>query len=108
MLADAASEIEYSANEFVIDNIEIYNNSDLKWLAMLLGMADISNIWCIYCLPCKHEWMEAGHTLTEDQICTIKKNIEIDNSAATGTDRFGVKFKPYWPFIPILNYIVKL
>ena len=67
--------MEYSANQCVIDNIEIYNSGDLKWLAMLLGMADMSNIWCIYCLLRKHKWMEAGHTLTEDQIRTIKKKI---------------------------------
>ena len=108
VLAETASEMEFSANQFVIDNIEIYNNGDLKWLAMLLGMADMSNIWCIYCLLRKHEWMEAGHALTEDQIRTIAKNLELADSAAMGTNRFGVKFKPYWPFIPILNYIVPL
>ena len=96
VLAKAASKVEYSANQFVIDNIEIFNSGDLKWLAMLLGMADMSSIWCIYCLLRKQDWMEAGHALTEDQICTtIKKNLELAASAATGTDIMSVKFKPY-------------
>ena len=33
----------------VIRSFEIFNVGDLKWLAMLLGMEDMSNIWCIYC-----------------------------------------------------------
>ena len=77
-------------------------------VAMLLGMVDTSGIWFIYCLICRQNWIEAGHALTEDQIHTIKKNLELAASAATSTDRMGVKFNPYWPFIPILNYTVPL
>ena len=50
VLSEGEPEMEYSANQFVIDNIEIYNSGDLKWLAMLLGMSDMYGIWCIYCL----------------------------------------------------------
>ena len=31
VLSEGESEMEYSANQFVIDNIEIYNSGDLKW-----------------------------------------------------------------------------
>ena len=77
---------------------------DLKWMAMLLGMDDMSGEWCIYCMLRKKQWLnnEVG------QPRTIKKLVELAKQNLRGPMRMGVKFEPYWPFIPVENYAVPL
>ena len=40
----------------VIENDEIYNTGDLKWMAMLLGMDNMSSEWCIFFFLCRKQW----------------------------------------------------
>ena len=90
----------------VIRRFEIFNVGDLKWLAMLLGMEDMSNIWCIYCFLRKLEWMRRGHDRSE--LRTIQRLIELANdSSLKGAARMGVKFAPLWDFLKIWpNYAI--
>ena len=48
MFVDEESEIDYAPDCHVVNHVEIYNTCDLKWMAMLLGMSDMSNKWCIF------------------------------------------------------------
>ena len=84
--------------------VQIWNTGDLKWMAMLLGMDDMSGEWCIFCLLRQKEWLEGktGEKRTIEKICELaKQNL-------SGAKRRGVKFSPYWDFIPIDNYAVPL
>ena len=81
----------------VIPRLEIFNVGDLKWLAMLLGMEDMSNIWCIYCFLRKLQWMQIRHERSE--LRTMARQIELANDPSLkGAERYGVKFAPLWEF----------
>ena len=86
--------MEYFDKHFVVDHIEIFNGSDLKWLVMLMGMTDMSSIRCVYCILRKKDWMGDGHDLSEDLLRTIVKNLELGEKAATHEK--------------LLNYIIPL
>ena len=92
----------------VIDHVEIYNTGDLKWMAILLGMADMSNEWCIFCMMRKLQWNEIGHA--KGELRTIQKILDIaaDSSLNQAADRHGVRAKPYWDSIPGANYTIPL
>ena len=91
----------------VINHVEIYNTGDLKWMAMLLGMADMSNEWCIFCFMRKMQWSVRGHEKGEKR--TMAKLLALaSDTTKKGAERLGVKFRPYWDFIPIEKYTVPL
>jgi hypothetical protein len=69
----------------------IINTGDLKWMAMLLGMDDMSGEWCIFCMLRQMEWLK--RQVGEEQ--TIKKILELARQNLSGPDRKGVKFEPY-------------
>ena len=73
----------------VIEHVELYNTGDLKWMAMLLGMTDMSNEWCIFCLMRKLQWNKQGHT--KGQLRTIEKILEIygDPAKKEAAERLG-------------------
>jgi len=96
-----------NASRKVIEHVEIYNTGDLKWMAMLLGMSDMSNEWCIFCMMRKMQWNLRGHD--KGDLRTIEKIIELANdSTKKNVERLGVKTKPYWDFIPVENYTIPL
>ena len=84
----------------MIPSFEIFNVGNLKWLAMLLGMEDMSNIWCIYCLLRKLEWMRIGHEKSLLRTMEMLKKLANDPTL-TGVARMGVKFEPLWDFLKI-------
>ena len=90
----------------VIPNVTIYNTGDLKWMATLLGMDGMSSEWCIFCMLRKLQWQANDHEKGEPR--TIERNNELADANLEGTDRMGVKSKPYWDFIPIENYAIPL
>ena len=61
MFVDEESEIDYAPDCHIIHHVEIYNTGDLKWMAMLLGISDMSNKWCIFCHLRELQWSVIGH-----------------------------------------------
>lgn len=55
-----------------------------------------------YCMLRQKQWLE------NEEERTIRKNIDLVERNLTGAARKGVKFEPYWDFIPIENYAVPL
>jgi len=92
----------------MIDHVKIYNTEDLKWMAILLGMADMSNEWCIFCMMRKLQWNERGHNKGELRIIQKILDIAADSTLKQAADRHRVKAKPYWDFIPVANFITLL
>jgi hypothetical protein len=104
---DDLAEVDFAEGTHIVHHVEIYNTGDLKLMAMLLGMADMSNEWCIFCFWCSGQWRFDTHQLGEEQ--TIEKQISLaEDGTKKGADRLGVKGLPYWPFIPICNYTIPL
>ena len=89
----------------------LFITGDLKWLAMLLGMEDMSSYWCIHCLLGKSGFQDPDHIKgdqgTIDRMKAIRELYGIDDPN-NQTTKFGVKAKPFWDFIPITNYCLFL
>ena len=51
----------HASSSHVIEHVELYNTGDLEWMAMLLGMSDMSNEWCLFCMLCKKQWSVEDH-----------------------------------------------
>ena len=69
-----------SPSSHVIHKVHIYNTGDLKLMAMLLGMDDMSGEWCIYCMLRQKQWLnnEVGPPRK------IKKLVELANQNLSG------------------------
>ena len=92
--------------ERVIESITMFVTGDLAFLAMILGREGMSGHWCHICMALKKDWAKEGHSTGEKW--TIQKMIDMLGKGNTGTDRKGMKARPYWDFIPIENYIIPL
>jgi hypothetical protein len=89
----------------------IFVTGDLKWLAMLLGMEDMSTYWCIHCMLGKAGFQDADHAKgdprTIERMAAIRELYGIDDPDSNMTKN-GVKAKPFWDFIAIENYCLPL
>ena len=71
-------------------------------MAMLLGMADMLNEWCIFYFMRKMQCSIRGHEKGEKR--TMVKLLTLaSDTTKKGAERLGVKFRPYWDFIPVEN-----
>jgi len=68
-------EVSGSRHCHSIQHVTIYNTGDLKWMAMLLGMVDMSSEWCIFCMLHKKQWLENNHRKGNER--TIQKIQEL-------------------------------
>lgn len=59
-----------------------------------------------YCYLRKTDWIVEGHDKGDAR--TIENMIEQVEKNLQGAARRGMKFRPYWDFIPVANYCVPL
>jgi hypothetical protein len=93
-----------------IPHVDLYITGDLAFQAMALGKESMSGHWCMQCT------MQMQCTLTEAQLNEIKmwtmeELCRLGDEAEQrrkGETMFGVKKKPWWPFIPITHYMIPL
>jgi hypothetical protein len=83
-----------------------------KWLTMLLGMEDHSGCWCIYCLLSPTEWKELACSETgQEQTIELNNHMvdlhKISEITKSKPKLKGIKAKPLWSFIPIINYCLR-
>jgi hypothetical protein len=84
--------------------VEVYLTGDLAFQVMALGK-EMSTWWCMQCKGSRHQF------LVDCELWTMKELVIRGVEAVTqkGKPKLGVvKQKPWWPFIPISNYMTPL
>jgi len=84
--------------------IEQFMAGDLAWESFCLGKEAAASSWCIYCKLSPSAWSAPGHT--KGEVWDIDGLQEMADSNAKGAKRLGVKRRPYFPWIPVENYIL--
>ena len=84
--------------------IEQFMAGDLAWESFCLGKEGAANHWCIYCKLAPSAWSKLGHDKGERW--DITGLCQMADSSVKGSKRLGVKRQPYFPWIPVKNYIL--
>lgn len=96
--------VQTSSKEFKID---VYITGDLAFQAIALGKEGMAPHWCTLCKAHKKKFLDSDcncNLWTMVELCRLGNEAE----ASSGKPKLGVKKCPWWPFIPVCNYIVPL
>ena len=79
---------------------------------MLLGMKDMMQHYCVYCLLSSCTWKETNHDKGEPHTITYMnaavEKFNITKSTKSDPKLKGVKSKPFWNFIPVSHYCLSI
>jgi hypothetical protein len=92
-----------SINSHIVD---IYLTGDLAFQAMALGKESMSGWWCMQYKATRSQFMDENSKMwTMDELvrCGI-----IGKSTNDNKPKLGIKQRPWWPFIPLTNYVPPL
>jgi hypothetical protein len=84
--------------------VDVYITGNLAFQAMALGKDSIAGHWCMQCTSSKAQFLDDGTMWTMAEIVRLGKEAECKK----GEPQLGIKQQPWWPFIPVLNYLVPL
>jgi hypothetical protein len=81
---------------------DIYVTGDLAFQAMVLGKEPMAGWWCMLCKASRAKFLDE-----ESEMWTMDKLIECGTigEASTNDPKLRVKQRPWWPFIPLTNYV---
>jgi hypothetical protein len=83
---------------------KVFVTGDLAFQAMALGKESMAGHWCMQCKASRHQFSDDCELWTMDELVRCGKDAE----TRQGDPLLGVKKKPWWPFIPLGNYMVPL
>ncbi len=83
--------------------IEQFMAGDLAWESFCLGKEGAANHWCIYCKLAPSAWSRPHD---KGELWDIAGLCQMADSSDKGSKRLGVKRQPYFPWIPVENYIL--
>jgi hypothetical protein len=84
--------------------IDVYVTGNLAFQAMALGKELMAGNWCMQGTSSKAQFLDDGTMWTMEEIVRLGKEAE----SKKGELQLGIKQQPWWPFIPISNYMVPL
>jgi hypothetical protein len=84
--------------------INIYVTGNLGFQAMALGKKSMAGHWCMQCTSSKARFLDDGTMWTMEEMVRLGKEAKHKK----GKPQLGIKQQPWWPFIPISNYMVPL
>ena len=85
--------------------IEMYLTGDLAFQAMALGKESMAGWWCMQCKATRSKFMDKNSKMwTMDELVRC----EIIAESTNGEPKLGIKQQPWWPFIPLTNYVTPL
>jgi len=85
--------------------VHTYIMGDLAFQAMVLGKESMASHWCMLCKEHKDNFLtDTCNMWTMEELVTAGKAAK--NSK--GGPELGIKQEPWWPFIPLNNYIVPI
>ncbi len=84
---------------------DIYVNGDLAFQAMALGKESMAGWWCMLCKASRAKFLDE-----ESEMWMMDELLECGTiaEASTNDPKLGVKQRPWWPFIPLTNYVSPL
>ncbi len=82
---------------------EVFVTGDLAFQAVALGKESMAGHWCMQC-----KVMRLQFTGDDCELWTMDQLVSRGDEAITNNPVLGVKYKPWWPFIPLQNYVVPL
>ncbi len=86
--------------------VDIYITGDLAFQAMALGKESMAGHWCMLCTSSRANFLQDDVTLwTMDELVRLGTEVE---KRTKGEPELGVKQKPWWPFIPLSNYMIPI
>jgi hypothetical protein len=71
---------------------------------MALGKESMAGNWCMQCTSSKTQFLDDGTMWTMEEMVRLGK----ETKSKKGEPQLGIKQQPWWPFIPISNYMVPL
>jgi len=92
-------------NAKCMNKLFMYVTGDLAFYAMALGRESMSGHWCFLCKMCRTMFDKLEH---RDTMWTMEELLKIADEVNGGKAKFGVKKRPWWPFIPLENYMIPL
>ena len=81
--------------------VEVYLTGDLAFQAMALGKESVSGWWCMQCKGSRLQFLDDCGLWTMEEL--VIRGMEAETKK--GDPQLGVKQKPWWPFIPLSNYM---
>jgi hypothetical protein len=91
-----------SINSHIVD---IYLTGDLAFQAMALGKESMATWWCMQCKATRSQFEnENSEMWTMDELVRCGIIAESTNDEP----KLGIKQRPWWPFIPLTNYVSPL
>jgi hypothetical protein len=86
-------------------NLNMYITGDLAFQAMALGKESMAGWWCMLCKASKSQ------SLDNNSKMWMMDELVRSGTIAEGTNnkpQLGLKQRPWWPFIPLTNYVSPL
>ncbi len=83
---------------------EVFVTGDLAYQAMALGKESMAGHWCMQCKASRLQFKHDCEMWMMEELVRCGKDAEKNK----GNPVLGVKKKPWWPFIPLSNYLVPL
>ncbi len=84
--------------------VDIYITGDLAFQAMALGKESLAGHWCIQCTSSKAQFLDNRTMWMIEEMVRLGK----ETKSKKEEPQLGIKQQPWWPFIPISNYMVTL
>jgi hypothetical protein len=85
--------------------VDIYVTGNLAFQAMALGKESMAGWWCMLCKASRAQFL--GKDIEKwmiDDLVSYGMNAESNNS----NPKLRVNQRPWWPFIPLTNYVSPL
>ncbi len=92
----------YSINSHIVD---MYLTGDLGFQAMALWKESMAGWWCMQCKATRSQFMDENSKMwTMDELVWCG----IIGESTNNEPKLGIKQWPWWPFIPLTNYVSPL
>jgi hypothetical protein len=86
-------------------NVNMYVTGDLAFQAIALGKESKAGWWCMLCKASRRQFLDNKSKMwTMDELVRCGTIAESTNNEP----QLGVKQRPWWPFIPLTNYVSPL
>ena len=94
-----------ASNIKTLNKVRLFVTGDLAFYTMALGRESMSGHWCYLCMMRRTQFSDVNQRADP---WTMDKIVEVAEEVAGKKPKMGVKQKPWWPFIPLQNYIIPL
>ncbi len=91
-------------NRSTIPKVDVYLTGDLVFQAMALGKKSMSGWWCMQCKGSRLQFLNDCELWMMEEL--VRSGLEAETKK--GDPQLGVKQRPWWPFIPLSNYMIPL